>query len=71
LADAKQTTVGDLTGSRRRYSVVRIPDSLARIVGADELTIEHYDEGLSVNEIPYWQAFWQIKRDEEKSRKGR
>jgi hypothetical protein len=48
-----------------------LPGGLARIAGADELVFEHYDEGMSVNEIPYWSAFWSIKRDEEKKRKGR
>lgn len=64
-------SVGDLTGTRRRYSKVRLPDRLARFVGADELTVEHFDDGISVNELPYWRALAAIKREEEKSRKGR
>jgi hypothetical protein len=70
LADAKNCTVGELTGTRRRYSKVSLPDRLARFVGADELVFEHYDEGVSVNEIPYWSAFWSVKKDEQKH-KGR
>jgi hypothetical protein len=71
IADAKNTTVGELTGTRRRYSKVRVPDKWRAFVGADEIHIEHYDEGISTNEIPFWGAFWQIKRDEEKRNKGR
>jgi hypothetical protein len=48
-----------------------VPDKWRAFVGADELVIEHFDEGMSVNEIPLWSAFWSIKRDEEKKRKGR
>lgn len=66
LADAKHTTVDDLTGTRRRYSIVRLPGQLARLAGADELRIDHYDEGISTTEIPYWSAFYQIKNEEAK-----
>jgi hypothetical protein len=66
LADGKNATVGDLTGTRRRYSVVRLPEQIAQLFGADELRIEHYDEGISTAEIPYWHAFYQIKNEEQK-----
>jgi hypothetical protein len=61
-------TVGELTGTRRRYSKIRIPDKLAQFIGDDEITIEHFDEGISVNEIPFWSAFWSIKAEEEKKK---
>jgi hypothetical protein len=71
LADAKKTTVGELTGARRRYSKIQVPEKLHDFVGQSEIIIEHIDEGFSMNELPYWSAFWQIKADEEKRRKGR
>lgn len=70
IADAKQTTVGELTGTRRRYSTVRLPERIAQAFGlsADEsvITIEHHDEGISAAEIPYISALWSIKAKEQK-----
>jgi len=54
-----------LTGTRRRYSKIHVPEKLRKLIGEDTITIEHFDEGISVNEIPYWQAFWDIKKAEE------
>jgi hypothetical protein len=58
--------VGELTGTRRRYSKISVPDKIAQFIGADELVIEHFDEGISANEIPFWRAYYEIKRKEEK-----
>jgi hypothetical protein len=58
-------------GTRRRYSKIQVPDKLRSFVGAEEITIEHYDEGISANELPYWNAFWALKEDEQKKKKGR
>lgn len=68
IAHANHTTVGELTGSRRRYSTVHLPESVAQVFGLDKeeavIRIEHHDEGISVNEIPYISALWDIKNSE-------
>lgn len=70
IAKHNKTTVGELTGSRRRYSVVQIPEPIAQRFGlsAEEsrLHIEHYDEGLSASEIPYIRALWELHNEESK-----
>lgn len=62
--------MGELIGTRRRYSTIRLPERVAQMFGLDEsdsvITIEHHDEGISPNEIPYWSAFWSIKAKEQK-----
>jgi hypothetical protein len=68
IADAKKITVGELTGTRRRYSKIKVPDKWRAFIGEDELVIEHVDEGMSVNEIPYWNALWNIKQEESKKK---
>lgn len=72
IADANGTTVGELTGTRRRYSTVKLPERSARALGLEDgesvLTIEHHDEGLSSTEIPFIQALWDIKNDDQESK---
>lgn len=73
MADAKNVTVGELTGTRRRYSTIHLPERVAQTFGlsADEsvIRIEHHDEGISPNEIPFWSAFWKMKSKEAKRKK--
>jgi hypothetical protein len=73
IAEEKKVTVSELTGTRRKYSKVKLPERVARAFGYDdneeaEIIIEHYDEGISSAEIPYIAAFWDIKREEEERR---
>lgn len=72
IAHANHTTVGELTGSRRKYSTIHLPESVAQAFGLNEdervITIEHHDEGISVNEIPFISALWDIKNSESKSK---
>jgi len=62
-----------LTGTRRRYSEIRLPERISKALGLGEaenvITIEHKDEGLSASEIPFIRALWGIKSDEEKRSK--
>jgi len=53
-----------LTGTRRRWSVIRLPERLAETLGESEIIIEHFDEGISPTEIPYISAFWELKEKE-------
>jgi hypothetical protein len=72
IADAKNVTVGDLTGTRRRYTRVNLPEQLARLVGLgpeDVIELEHFDDGMAVTELPYWSAFYDIKAKEQKQKK--
>lgn len=73
IADAQNTSVGDLTGTRRRYSVIRLPERIAQAFGLSEddrdIKIEHYDEGLSAREVQYTRAFWELRHEEEERRK--
>ena len=70
IADATHTTVGELTGTRRRYSTITLPEPIARVFGLNEdervITVEHYDEGMSSSEVPFFQALWEIKNAESK-----
>ena len=70
MADAKNVTVGELTGTRRRYSTIHLPERVAQAFGLNEdeavITIEHHDEGISSAEIPFISAFWEIKAKEAK-----
>lgn len=72
IANANKTTVGELTGARRRYSVVHLPEPLAQRFGLSEeesrIRIEHHDEGLSASEIPFIRALWELH--DEESKKG-
>lgn len=65
IADALGTTVGELTGERRRYSRIEVPEKLRDWVGQDYIHIEHYDEGINANEVQFWKVFWELKRQEE------
>lgn len=73
VADANHTTVGELTGTRRRYSTIEIPERIAQTFGLSEeervIRIEHHDEGLSANELTYIRALWEIKEAESKNKK--
>jgi len=66
--------VGELIGTRRRYSTMHLPERIAQTFGlsAEEavIRIEHHDEGISPTEVPFWSAFWSIKSAEAKNRKG-
>lgn len=68
IADSNNTTVEELTGTRRRYSTIALPEPIARAFGlsAEDSTIviEHHDEGMSASEIPFIQALWELKREE-------
>lgn len=72
IAEAKQVTVGELTGTRRKYSKIRLPERVAQAFGLSEeeseIIIEHYDEGISSAEIPFISAFWEIKNAEAKNK---
>ena len=72
IADANHTTVGELTGTRRKYSTIQLPERVAQAFGLSEdesqLVIEHYDEGISSNEIPFIMALWEIKKKESKEK---
>lgn len=70
IADEKNTTVGELTGTRRRYSRILVPEKLRDLIGEDHIHIEHCDEGISAAEVPFWGAFWKIKEEESKKRKS-
>jgi len=65
IADAHGVTVGELTGERRRYSRIHVPESLRPLVGQDYIHIEHFDEGINANEVQFWKVFWEMKRKEE------
>lgn len=66
LADAKKTTVGELTGTRRKYSRIRIPQKMQSMVGEEYVIIEHIDEGINAAEINMWAAFYEIKNEQER-----
>jgi hypothetical protein len=50
-----------------------LPERIAQAFGLSEeenlITIEHHDEGISSNEIPFIAALWDIKDKESKKRK--
>jgi hypothetical protein len=70
LADAKNTTVAELTGTRRRYSRIQVPEKLREFVGEDEIIIDHIDEGINANEILHWSEFWALEKKEQQKAKG-
>jgi hypothetical protein len=49
---------------------VRLPERIAQTFGLSEeesvIKIEHHDEGISPNEIPYISALWSLKAAEQK-----
>lgn len=73
IAESRNTTVGELTGTRRRYSVLRLPEPIAQrfgLAGEDaSIRIDHFDEGISSSEIPFIAALWEI-HDKERKQKG-
>lgn len=69
IADEKKTTVGELLGTRRRYSRIHVPEKLRGLVGEDHIHIEHHDEGINAAEVQFWGAFWQIKEEAQKKKK--
>lgn len=66
LADSKHTTVAELTGTRRKYSRIRVPQKLQSIVGEEYVIIDHIDEGINAAEINMWAAFYEIKNEQER-----
>lgn len=68
IADEKRTTVGELLGTRRRYSRIHVPEKLRNLIGDDFIHVEHYDEGINAAEVQFWGAFWKIKNDEQKKK---
>lgn len=73
IAHYNRTTVGELTGTRRKWSVIHLPDGIAEFFGLNEdertIRVEHFDDGISANEIPFISALWDIKdKEAEKSK---
>jgi len=70
IAEARGTTVGELTGTRRRYSIFRLPEPIAQRLGIDPedaaIRVDHYDEGISSSEVTFIRALWKIHERENK-----
>jgi len=71
LADRKNTTVGELTGTRNRYYKIRVPEKLQSFIGEKEIRIDYVDEGISSIEIMYWNAYYEVQDKENKDNQRR